>query len=103
MNLNTLANVIGEDLSRSFELDMTNILVQPSTELNDRVEVETWISIDNDFVINETSALVASPFADFNSSIACSRVKPPFVICLIESSGKGAGVELAVVDTSIRV
>ena len=47
---------------------------------------------DKDFAINETSAFVASPFVNFNSSIACSRVNPPLVICLIVSSGKGAGV-----------
>ncbi|CAF1587222.1 unnamed protein product, partial [Rotaria magnacalcarata] len=42
MNPNTLANVIGEDLSRIFKLDMTHILVRSNNELNDRAEGETW-------------------------------------------------------------
>ena len=41
-----------------------------------------------DLAINETRAFVASPLLDCNSSIACSRVNPLFVICLILSSGK---------------
>lgn len=41
-----------------------------------------------DLAISETRALVASPLLEFNSWIACSRVNPFFVMCLILSSGK---------------
>lgn len=39
------------------------------------------------------SAFVTSPFVIFNSSIACSRVKPFFIIAFISFSGKGDGVK----------
>jgi len=42
-----------------------------------------------DFDISVIRALVASPFVAFNSSIACSLVKPFFVISLMTFSGKG--------------
>jgi len=42
-----------------------------------------------DFVMSVISALFASPFVAFNSSIACSLVKPFFVISLMTFSGKG--------------
>lgn len=44
------------------------------------------------FAISVTSALVTSPFVNFNSSIACSLVNPFFVISLTSFSGKGDGV-----------
>ena len=56
--------------------------------------------MDNDLVIKETNALVASPLVDRNSSIACSRVNPLFVICRIESSGNDA--EAVLVDVPDR-
>ncbi len=52
--------------------------------------------MDKDFAINETSAFVASPFVNLNSSTACSLVNPLLVICPIVSSEKGAGVDVVV-------
>ncbi len=51
------------------------------------------MGIAKDFAINETSALVASPFVNLNSSIAWSLVNPLFVICFIVSSEKDVDVE----------
>ncbi len=59
------------------------------------------MGIDNDFAINETSALVASPFVNFNSSKACSLVNPLLVICFIASSENEA-VVVVVVDDADR-
>lgn len=44
--------------------------------------------MDKDLAMRETSAFVGSPLFTFNSSIACSRVNPLLVMCLIDSSGK---------------
>jgi len=61
------------------------------------IYIQNWdhffcLGFDKDFVISVTSALVTSPFVNFNSSIACSLVNPFFVISLITFSGKGDGV-----------
>jgi len=53
------------------------------------------LGFDKNLAMSETSALVTSPFVNFNSSIACSLEKPFFVISLIVFSGNEDNVGVA--------